>query len=393
MTYTITDYLIDLYRDDSTVEPNFSSDTDEQAYAIHLHNCYCQKEQNYRFVDVSEQNQMTLRYDDIADYVIKANAIITLNDVHWVYDKGLGLYRPNDNDIESTILKILEECGYSQKNPIKHASQETMHRISSKTTLKECPFDHDQRTILVKNGVLDLETRALLPFSPAYGFTRNLNVTYDPDANSTPIRAYLNSLVATERDVALLLQMVAQAITQAQIKKSYICYNKSGNNGKSTYLNLVRDFLGPSKVSSLSLQDICKGGFRTANIEGKWANIYPDLPKETIWDDSTFKAITGNDTIPVERKYEQAHDYANNAPFMFGTNEFPTINTSSNAFYNRFYLIEFPNQFPVDPKFNEKLFTEINKSALLNLVLEAVWNLKQNGPIPQSEDAILKNTW
>ncbi|OQA94026.1 MAG: hypothetical protein BWY22_02627 [Bacteroidetes bacterium ADurb.Bin217] len=92
--------------------------------------------------------------------------------------------------------------------------------------------------------------------------------------------------------------------------------------------------------------------------------------------------------MAIEPKYQQAYDYLNSAPFIFGCNEIPTIKTSSNAFYNRIYLIEFPNQFTVDPKFNELLFTEENKSAYLNLALEAVRKLKTEGPIAQDADAI-----
>jgi len=387
MANTLNEHFIELYKDDSTVEPNYSIETKEQPYAIYLYEHYFEKDHGYKFIDVDGQNRKSPRYDEFADYEIKSNAIVTFNNVCWVYDKESGLHRPNKNDIEKSILNIFEKSEYSQKHTVKHAIQDIMCRIIAKTTLNENPFNYDPDKVLVKNGVLDLVTWTLTPFSPAYGFTRRLNVTYDPAVDDTFMRNYLSDIVATDRDIALLTQMGAQAITQMQIKKSYVCFNKSGNNGKSTFLSFMRDFLGPGNVSSVTLQDLCKGGFRTANIEGKLANIQPDLPKGTIWDDSTFKAVTGNDTTIIEPKYKQGYEYLNSAPLLFGCNELPTIDTSSNAFYNRIYLIEFPNQFAVDPKFNESLFTEKNKSAFLNLVLEAVRELKTKGPIAQDEHA------
>jgi len=388
MANTLTEYLIDMYKDDSTVEPNFLAETDEQQYATYLYEHYLKKDHNYKFIDIDGQNRKSPRYDEIADRIIKFNAIVTFNNVCWIYDKESGLHRPNKNDIEKSILNIFEKGEYSQKHTVKPAIQDIMCRIIAKTTLIENPFNYDLDKVMVKNGVLDLATGTLMPSSPAYGFTRRLNVTYNPAVDDTFMRNYLNEIVATDRDIALLTQIGAHAITQMQFKKAYICYNKSGNNGKSTFLSFIREFIGPSNVSSITLQDLEKDKFRAANLEGKLANIQPDLPKGTIVDESTFKVATGGDTMAIEPKYQQAYDYLNSAPFIFGCNEIPTIKTSSNAFYNRIYLIEFPNQFAVDPKFNESLFTEENKSAYLNLALEAVRKLKTEGPIAQDADAI-----
>lgn len=392
MANTLTEYLIDMYKDDSTVEPNFLAETDEQQYATYLYEHYLKKDHNYKFIDIDGQNRKSLRYDEITDHVIKSNAVVTINNVCWIYDKESGFFRPNKNDIEKSILNIFEESEYSQKHTVRHAIQDIMCRIIAKTTLIENPFNYDLDRVLVKNGVLNLVTETLTPSSPAYGFTRRLNVTYDPTADDTFIRNYLSDIVATDRDIALLTQIGAHAITQMQIKKLYICYNKSGNNGKSTFLSFIREFLGTNNVSSITLQDLEKDKFRVANIEGKLANIQPDLPKGTIVSDSTIKVATGGDTMTIEPKYQQAYDYLNSAPFIFGCNEIPTIKTSSNAFYNRVYLIEFPNQFTVDPKFNELLFTEENKSAYLNLVLEAVRKLKTEGPIAQDE-SVTREQW
>lgn len=392
MTNILTEYLIDMYKDDSTVEPISPAETDEQQYATYLYEHYLKKDHNYKFIDIDGQNRKSLRYDEITDHVIKSNAVVTFNNACWVYDKESGLHRPNKSDIEKSILNIFEKGEYSQKHTVKPAIQDIMCRIIAKTTLIENPFNYDLDKVMVKNGVLDLATGTLTPSSPAYGFTRRLNVTYDPTADNTFMRNYLGDIVATDRDIALLTQMGAQAITQMQIKKSYICYNKSGNNGKSTFLSFIREFLGSNNVSSITLQDLEKDKFRVGNLEGKLANIQPDLPKGTILDESTFKVVTGNDTFSAEKKFEQAHECSNSAPLIFGCNELPTIKTSSNAFYNRIYLIEFPNQFTVDPKFNELLFTEENKSAYLNLALEAVRKLKTEGPIAQDE-SVTRDQW
>ena len=81
-------------------------------------------------------------------------------------------------------------------------------------------------------------------------------------------------------------------ITKAQ--KSFMLVGLA-NTGKSTILSCVQELLlGAENVSNIPLQMLSER-FQPAELFGKLANIYADLPSKSIDDAGMFKAVTGED--------------------------------------------------------------------------------------------------
>ena len=54
----------------------------------------------------------------------------------------------------------------------------------------------------------------------------------------------------------------------------------SGENGKSVCLGYIESLIGKNNVSNISLQDLSENKFMRANLDGKSANIFPDLEQK-----------------------------------------------------------------------------------------------------------------
>jgi len=135
----------------------------------------------------------------------------------------------------------------------------------------------------------------------------------------------------------------------------------SGANGKSTYLRLIKDILGARNVSNIPLQELTnpdKNRFSPSMLYHKLANIFGDLPREALRDTSLFKVLVGEDRLCSDRKYKSPICFYNYAKLIFSANELPQVYDMSFAFWRRWLVIEFPNQFPIDPEFYERTFTE-----------------------------------
>lgn len=130
-----------------------------------------------------------------------------------------------------------------------------------------------------------------------------------------------------------------------------------GANGKSTFLGLLRRILGRENISSVSLQKLTseKDRFSAAELHGKLANIYADLPKMHIKYTGKFKILTGEDVITADRKYRDPIEFINYAKLIFSANELPPVDDQTLAFWRRWLVIEFPNKFPKTPGFLDKL--------------------------------------
>ena len=75
-----------------------------------------------------------------------------------------------------------------------------------------------------------------------------------------------------------------------------------GGAGKSQLLLVLNDILlGKENVSNVSWQALNER-FKTAELFGKLANIFADLPTRNIDDNGIFKALVGEDYLTVEKK-------------------------------------------------------------------------------------------
>lgn len=333
-------------------------------------------------------DKYVVNYDKITDGLIKYFSIVTFNGTIHIYDRYTSKFRENNKDIEKRINEILNNA--FKHKAITSVITEIMNRIRSNTTLQEYPFNNMSNLIPCKNGIYDLISGDLKPHNPVYGFTYTINCEYNPYVDSHEMIEYLNQIVNSE-DVVYLEQIGASCLLQESYKKAYLLYNKTGNNGKSLYLSVISELLGNDNVSNVSLQDLCNEKFKTAELVGKIANISADLPASYIPDISIFKALTGDDSILVEKKFQNPFKFKNKAPLIFGSNNVPGVSDKSQAFYNRIILIEFPHVFKVNPNKFAELTTEANKSALLNIFIERAKIVLKHGI--QSADKDIKHIW
>jgi putative DNA primase/helicase len=92
--------------------------------------------------------------------------------------------------------------------------------------------------------------------------------------------------------------------------------------------------------------------------------------------------LTGRDLITAERKFQHSFTFENYAKLLFSANKVPEAFDDSDAFFRRWLIVVFPNQFindKADPNILQKLTTPEELSGLLNLVLPALKRLLEKG--------------
>ena len=344
---------------------------------------------------------VSLIYSTIADWIIATLKTITYRRTIYVYDRGRGIYRANDGDIEQLVQEIADRCGFTGR--ISTAKREVISYILDQEIAREYPFN-SYPGIPCANGVVvfDFETgtRSLVPHSPEYRFTYRLPVIYDPAADPTEIRQVLASW-ADEGRYDVLLQIPAQAILQAVVtgkpfKKSYIIHGDT-NGGKSSYIELIRRTFGSENIARVMLQQIGTDRFCLANLEGKLFNIYDDLDDVPLQNSSVLKAITGDDTHYVEKKGIDAYEARIFAVHLYTCNRPPSTPErvqNDAAFWGRWEFITFPNYFEVNPKWYDQVLTPATCSAYFNLVLEMALSIYRAGELPVNSSAYeVRDSW
>jgi putative DNA primase/helicase len=180
--------------------------------------------------------------------------------------------------------------------------------------------------------------------------TVQMKAKYDPEAKCPRFIQFLHSTL-DEPEISLMQEIYGYflvPITKAQ--KSFLLCGLP-NVGKSTILTVLQEhLLGAENVSNNPLQSL-SDRFQPAELFGKMANIFADLPNKKIDDASMFKAVTGEDYITGERKHKDPFSFKPFARFLYSCNDIPrNYGDRSEAFYRRLIIIRFSKQIRQDDR-------------------------------------------
>jgi len=234
----------------------------------------------------------------------------------------------------------------------------------------------------LKNGVLDLNTMELKPYTPEFMFFNKIPVNYDPEADCPEIKKFHKEIVNGEDQITVLEEVIGYCLHRTYFTAKALMLVGGGSNGKSTWLALVRTFLGPQNVSGRGLFELEENRFARADFFGKFANIYADLPDRALQRTGMFKMLTGGDQITAEKKFQNSFNFVNYAKLLFSANKVPEALDDTDAFFRRWIIITFPNVFNgavCDPYKLEKLIADQELSGLLNIALAALKRLLKTG--------------
>lgn len=232
----------------------------------------------------------------------------------------------------------------------------------------------------LKNGVLNLTTRKLLPHSPDYLFLNKSPVAYDPTATCPTFIEWRNEVLNPEYHP--VIEEIAGSILwpDYRIQKAFMFYGPK-RTGKGTMIRVLEALIGSDNCSHVSLQELANNKFKVANLFGKKINTFGDLPETCVVDVGYFKALTGEDTVEGEEKFKKAFNFKNTAKLVFSANVLPKLRVDDDAYYNRWVIIPFENSFfgKEDASLTTDLTTPKELSGILNLALDGLERLIENG--------------
>lgn len=211
------------------------------------------------------------------------------------------------------------------------------------------------------NGLYNILDGSFKPHTPEYYSTVQLKAAYKENADCPRFLKFIES-VLEEPEIHLLQEIFGYFLIPVnKAQKSFMLVG-APNAGKSTLLSIVQEILlGSENVSNVPWQSL-SDRFKTAELFGKLANIFADLPSKSVDDNGIFKALTGEDYITAERKNKNPFSFKPYARLLFSCNEIPrNYGDRSDGFYRRLIIIRFNNAVPPekrDPNLLEKLSAE-----------------------------------
>ncbi|MCX6648560.1 MAG: phage/plasmid primase, P4 family [Candidatus Bathyarchaeota archaeon] len=323
----------------------------------------------------------------LAKEILSLRGFVTLRDTGdlYVYAPKRGVYQSKGETVaEQMAHKLLGAS--SRPRYIREACE--LVRIEG---FKDKPSFKDPRDIIaLKNGLLQVSSGKLLGFSPDYFFTSVLPITYDPKADCPNIKKFISEVVSPQ-DTLILQEMVGYCLLKNYPYHNALMLLGTGKNGKTTFLRLLIEFLGQANISGVALQEM-NNRFSSAELEGKLANICDDLSDNDVKATGKFKKATGESVMQAERKFKDPFIFSNHAKMIFSANKLPHSVDDTNAYFERWIMIEFPNKFVdgknSDPDLISKLTTDRELSGMLNWALEGLRRLTTKGKFSDSPSAM-----
>ena len=309
-------------------------------------------------------------FDKFARYLVQSDNIIKLNGRLYIYRDGI--YESGDEYIEAAMIEHIPNLNQSKR-------REVLAYLNLLVN-KESPVA-DANLIAFKNGVLDIVNDTFTDFSPEYIITNKIPHNYVADAKSDLLEGVMLKLACGDE---IVLKLLYQAVgycfyRRNELRKSFFLLGEK-RNGKSTFLDLVGNLLGEENVANL---DLCEIGhqFRTAELNGKLANIGDDINDEWVSNTATFKKVVSGDVITVEKKGKDPFKLRSFAKFFFSANSLPRLGKGkdSSAVMDRLVIIPFDAKFTKqDPDYDPFIKYKLREECVIEaLIAKAVPALRE----------------
>lgn len=317
-------------------------------------------------------NKGTFLFDKFAEYLRNEHRIVKIgHTLHVYYD---GVYASGNLLIENAMIKHLPMLSKAKRT-------EVLNYLD--VLIQDDAPAADADYIAFANGIYDLKTDSLVPFSPEFVITNKIPWEYDSTIWSELADKTLRRLACDDQGIYDLLEEVIGYLfyRRNELRKSFILLGDKAN-GKSTYLDMLKTLLGDGNTSALDLSELGER-FKTAELFGKLANVGDDIGDEFIANPAVFKKLVSGDRVNAERKGQDPFDFSSYAKLLFSANSMPRIRDKTGAVLDRIVLVPFKAQFSkddpdFDPYIKYKLRSPEVMSHLINIGLKGLERVLAN---------------
>jgi putative DNA primase/helicase len=356
---------------------------------------YKKKEIRSEFLELvsGKEKQWATATEILVNYIKEKNKFYTTKDDFksetWVYKEGV--YIPQGKSEVKEILRDLLGEYYSQ-----YIYGLVICKIEADTFVDSQKFfsNNYKDELPVKNGILNIFTRELKPFTQEKIFFNKLPVIYNPNTNCLKIDKFLEDIFPVEEDKNVFYEIGGFCLYNEYNFEKAFMFVGNGRNGKDKSLELIKRTLGIENCSSIPLTTLEPDSFVISELFGKKANLAGEISGQDLKDTSMFKALTGRSLISARRKFLNNINFVNYAKFIFACNDLPMVYDTSRGFWDRWVLLEFPFCFVNKEEYDkaedksklkirdeniiEKITTEEELSGLLNKFLDGLTRLMLN---------------
>jgi len=142
--------------------------------------------------------------------------------------------------------------------------------------------------------------------------------------------------VQDETYVKTMYEVIAYCVCNEKFLQRIIALTGGGSNGKGTFMNLLRKFLGNENVCASNLRALTTRNFETSALYKKKVCFFSEAEKTDIANTNIIKQLSGEDIVRDEFKGKTPFSEESQIVPIIATNSLPLTPDKSTAFFRRF---------------------------------------------------------
>lgn len=246
-------------------------------------------------------------------------------------------------------------------------------------------FDADPWLFNVENGTIDLRTGKLKPHDRNDLLTKLSSVEFNPKAKAPLWNKFLLEVMDGDKELVEFLQRaVGYALTGDVREECFFFLYGRGSNGKSTFLEVLRDLFGDYGQQADFNTFLARKGEGPRNdlarMRGARLVVASEADQERGFDSAVIKQLTGGDTVVARKLYEELTEFRPQHKIFLAANHKPIVKEQTEAFWRRLRLVPFVVTFSArerDKTLKKQLLNEL--PGILNWAIKGCLLWQEHG--------------
>ena len=321
--------------------------------------------------DIGNARRLVEQYGDSVRYVCDRGCWYVWDGRHWAEDQTSEVIRLGDRVVYAMLQQAREAKRRAKANGDKVAlaiaRQFHKHGMTSGSHSRSIAMiahaqaqtgvpvlysdmDGDPWLFNCPNGTIDLCSGELKRHCREDMITKLSPVDYDPDATCPTWERFLDEIFAGDEEVIRFVQAACgYTMTGDTREQVFFILHGSGSNGKSTFVNVLRDLFGNygRKTSTDAILEKQAGSPSNdvARLRGARFVSAVETSAGKRLAEALVKELTGQDLITARFLYQEYFEFVPVFKLWLACNHVPVIHGQEKGMWRRIRLIPFSVEF------------------------------------------------
>lgn len=355
----------------------------------------------FNLTEMGNAERLVFRNGEDLRYCVEFEEWMIWNGKTWLEDRKKTIERVAIKTFREMYSEAAHEQDEDRRNKLIKWAQSSekssvflnsIDRAKAMLPISQEELNVDKFKLNCLNGVVDLRTGELLPHDRTYFMSKNTHIQYDPKATCPIWISFLESIMKDEEGnvkeelIQFLQKAIGYTLTSDISEQVVFFLWGTGRNGKSTFINIVKEILGDygKQTNSDTFTSKANEGSGINNdiarlVGSRFVSAVESEDGQKL-SESLIKQLTGGEPIMARFLRKEFFEFTPEFKIFFTTNHKPIVKGDDEGIWRRIRLIPFTVTIPkedVDKQLPEKLRAEL--PGILRWAVEGCLKWQQEG--------------